>query len=155
MRPSRRRLEEPTMATDSAPVDRYGLEVIGYDECLELLGSQPIGRIAVVHDGVPTILPVTHTMIGASVMFRTRDGSKLEAAIMGRPAAFEVDSYDADLRSGWSVVVRGVVDMIDDPDRLAQLDEVDLVPWSDAAVDGRWVALQPQEVTGRRIPSDD
>ena len=41
------------------------------------------------------------------MVFRTAEGTKLAAAMLGRGVAFEVDGYDAEAGEAWSVVVKG------------------------------------------------
>lgn len=142
------------MATTTTPLDRNGLEVLGPDECLDLLASQPVGRVAFVHQGGPTILPVTFVVAAGGVAFRTSSGSKLDTALMGRPVAFEVDGIDVGHRTGWSVVVRGVAEMVDDRHRIAELDRRGLHPWSPHLADGNWVLVRAEEISGRRLPQD-
>ena len=139
------------MGTTTTHLDRNGLEVLGPDECLRLLASEPVGRLAFVLDGGPTILPVTYVVSHGGVAFRTASGSKLDTALMGRPVAFEVDGFDRDRRTGWSVVLRGVAEFVDDPDRIDELDERDLHPWSAHAEDGAWVLVRADEISGRRL----
>jgi uncharacterized protein len=55
------------------------------------------------------------------VVFRTGEGTKLDAAIVGSRVAFEVDETDAAARTGWSVVVRGEAVEVTDPAELARL----------------------------------
>lgn len=139
---------------DTSPttaVDRSGLEVLAVEECLRLIDEAPVGRVAFVHDGVPTILPVNHRLAGWRVVFRTAYGSKLTAATMERPVAFEVDGYDPERRTGWSVLVRGSAEAVWSRESEAELDELGLAPWADALERDRWVAIHPDEVTGRRI----
>lgn len=132
-------------------LDRNGLEVLGPDECLDLLGSQPVGRIAFLHEGGPTILPVTHVVSHGGVAFRTASGSKLDTALMGRPVAFEVDGLDVERRVGWSVVVHGIAELVEDPDRVAELDGRGLHPWSAHVEQESWVLVRAEEISGRRI----
>lgn len=132
-------------------LDRHGLEVLGPDECLELLASEPIGRLAFHLEGGPTILPVTHLVSHGGIAFRTAAGSKLDTAIMGRPVAFEVDAYDRDRRTGWSVVVRGLADLVDDPEVEAELDERGLQVWAAHVEHGAWVLVRAEEISGRRL----
>lgn len=142
-------------ATSTTPRDRHGLEVLGADECLELLGSQPVGRLAFLHEGGPMILPVNHVMAAGGVAFRAADGSKLDTAIMGRPVAFEVDGFDPEGRTGWSVVVQGVAELVEDEDRIAELERRHLHTWSDHAATGSWAQVRGEEISGRRIPTAD
>ena len=139
------------MTRTTAYLDRNGLEVLGPDECLALLASQPVGRLAHLHEGAPTILPITFVVSHGGVAFRTAAGSKLDTAMMGRPVAFEVDGFDTDRRTGWSVVLRGVAEYVEDHDRLAELEERDLRPWSAHAEDGAWVLVRADEISGRRL----
>ena len=139
------------MTSTTSHLDRNGLEVLGPDECLDLLRSEPVGRLAFVHDGSPDVLPVTYVVSHGGVAFRTAAGSKLDTALMGRPVAFEVDGFDRERRAGWSVVLKGVAEFVEDPDRIAELDERDLQPWSPHAEDGAWVVVRADEISGRRL----
>ena len=137
--------------TDRNPVDRLGLEVLSADECWALLASTPIGRVAFVDAGEPLVFPVTHGVHGRSVVFRSGSGSKLEAAAMARPVAFEVDEWDQDRRVGWSVLARGVGETVYDEDVIEQFAASDVEPWLAAAADGTWIRLRVDEISGRRI----
>ena len=133
------------------PTDHAGLEVLPFDTCLELLASVPVGRIGFFADGELVILPVNHLVDGQHVVFRTAAGSKLSAAENGRLVTFEADSYDDLDRSGWSVVVNGFAEVIDDAetDRLSSLG---LHPWSAAVEHPFWIRIRPVSVSGRRTP---
>ncbi len=87
---------------------RTGLEVLDRDECLRLLGSHPVGRVAVVVDAGPLIFPVNYALDGDSIVFRSDAGSKVSGASSGFPMSFEIDGIDEVLHTGWSVVVNGV-----------------------------------------------
>lgn len=120
-------------------------------ECLELLGSQSIGRIAVVHENDPFIFPVNFILDGHTIAFRTDPGTKLDWATLGR-VAFEVDWADPIFHEGWSVVVRGVGQEItgaDDP-WSARITARALTPWAGDAKD-HWVAIASPAFSGRRI----
>src|SRR4029453_7064671 len=87
---------------------RTGLEVLDRDECLRLLASDPVGRVAVVVDARPMIFPVNYALDGESIVFRSDAGSKVSGATSGFPMSFEIDGIDEILHTGWSVVVNGV-----------------------------------------------
>lgn len=133
------------------PVDRQGLEVLDFQTCLDLIADTPVGRIAFVHAGEPVILPVNHVLDGRHVAFLTAPGAMFEAASRRAAMAFEVDSYDPDDRSGWSVVVRGIADLETDDERTARLESLGLHPWADAIERTHWVRIDADEITGRRI----
>lgn len=121
--------------------------------CRQLLGSTTVGRVAFNGDPSPTILPVNYTMHDGAVLFRTAEGSKLDAAEAGLPASFEVDGIDRSHDSGWSVVVRGHLTEMDDPDG----DLVDAADDIEPLVGGSrpyLVTLSIDEITGRRIAPD-
>src|SRR4029079_12772638 len=91
------------MATEA----HLAIEEIPYDECLELLATQQVGRLAVTTPAGPGIFPVNYALGGDRVVFRTDAGTKLDAASLQR-VAFEIDEFDAAHGTGWSVVVEGV-----------------------------------------------
>ena len=136
------------MSQPNPSLDHQGLEVLSTDECWELAASTPVGRVAFVEAGDPAIFPVNHAVVGHRVVFRTARGALLHEALMDRPVAFEVDGFDPDRRSGWSVLVRGQAGLADDADHL---DDLGLDAWADAVERNDWVAIRVEEITGRRI----
>jgi hypothetical protein len=52
----------------------------------------------------PLILPVNYLLLGNEVAFRTDPGSKLRAAVINTPVAFEVAGVDPQPEVGWSVL---------------------------------------------------
>jgi nitroimidazol reductase NimA-like FMN-containing flavoprotein (pyridoxamine 5'-phosphate oxidase superfamily) len=129
-------------------------------ECHVLLGNHHLGRLAFLgRAGVmPMIIPVNYLFHEKSVVFRTDPGSKLIAALHGAPVAFEVDGADKQQQLGWSVVLRGFVEEVTDPDERDRLSATPLVAWAPGAK-AHYVRLNPRLVRGRRIdmqglPSD-
>jgi len=134
------------------PPDHAGLQVLPSGTCLELLASVPVGRIGLVADGELVILPVNHRVDGQDVVFRTAAGSKLSAAQNGDLVVFEADSYDDLDRSGWSVVVSGFAEVIDDGTETGRLSSLGLHPWGTAVEHPFWIRIRPVSVSGRRTP---
>lgn len=130
-----------------------GLEIIPRKECLHLLAGQKVGRLGIVVDGQPVVLPVNYAVQGDLVVFRTGDGTKLEAA-HGTKVAFEVDEVDAGTGSGWSVVVQGVTEEI--PATGDWFDESARAgagpTWIPAPTD-HYVRIKPSVISGRRLRS--
>lgn len=128
-----------------------GLEILPRKECLLLLAGQKVGRLGFLVDGHPMVLPVNYAVQGDVVVFRTGEGSKLEAA-HGTKVAFEVDDVDAVTGSGWSVVIQGVADEI--PATGDWLDEslrASAGPtWIPAPTD-HYVRITPSVISGRRL----
>lgn len=135
--------------------DRSGMEVLDLEECLELLASVPIGRVAVIDGGEIAVLPVNHVVDQGRVCFRTAPGAKLDAGIMQHVVTFEADQYDEEEHTGWSVVVKGRADLVTDPDDLERLRDSGIRPWSNPSFRTNWVTLNASSVTGRRIHVGD
>jgi uncharacterized protein len=119
-------------------------------ECFELLAREQLGRVAVVDDRGPIVLPVNFVLDRHMVVFRTGEGTKLDAAIRGSRVAFEIDGAGAAAHTGWSVVVRGEAVEVTDPAELARLRGLPLSPWAPGAK-SRYVRILPAALTGRRI----
>ena len=130
--------------------NRSGLEVLGRDECMRLLGTAGVGRVAVVEGGHPMIFPVNYVVDEEEVLFRTASGTKFDAAARGQVVAFEIDDADPIYHTGWSVVVTGWAEEITDPARRERIDAGRLRPWAEG-VREHVVAIRTERVTGRRI----
>jgi hypothetical protein len=87
------------------------------------------------------------------VVFRTDEGTKLDAVFRGGRVAFEVDGADATARTGWSAVVRGKTLDVTDPAELARLRQPRLSAWAPGAK-SRYVRILPAKLTGRRTAGE-
>ncbi len=139
------------MTTSQLPLDHSGMGVLPHEECLHRLRDARMGRIAFVTNGEPQIFPVNHGLDGDSVVFRTSPGSKLFAADMQLPVAFEVDGADPDRRVGWSVVVSGTASSVVDAAEVARLRKLGVWPWADSVQRDHWVRIRPLSITGRVV----
>jgi nitroimidazol reductase NimA-like FMN-containing flavoprotein (pyridoxamine 5'-phosphate oxidase superfamily) len=144
--------DDMSTGTTPRPTDRQGLEVLDPSTCLHLLDLSPVGRVAFVQAGDPVVLPVNHVRIGRRIFFRTASGITLDAAVARATMAFEVDGYDEETRTGWSVLARGEGDLEEDEEVLAELAARDLHPWADEVERPTWVRVLAMEISGRRIP---
>jgi nitroimidazol reductase NimA-like FMN-containing flavoprotein (pyridoxamine 5'-phosphate oxidase superfamily) len=77
------------------------------DQCWELAASRPVGRLAWSGPSGPTVIPVNFAVDGRSVRVRTPAYSAAARECDDSPVAFEVDTFDADEHTGWSVLMRG------------------------------------------------
>jgi len=132
------------------PTDRAGLEILPFAECLRLLETVPVGRVGFLSDGEVVILPVNHVADGQTVVFRSNDGSKLSSVGGKHPVGFEADDYDPRTRSGWSVVVSGVTEVVEDDGEIRRLQHLGLESWGGADAGASWIRIRPTSVTGRR-----
>jgi nitroimidazol reductase NimA-like FMN-containing flavoprotein (pyridoxamine 5'-phosphate oxidase superfamily) len=132
------------------PVDRNGLEVLGHDECLNLLARARLGRIGLSIGALPTVLPVNFRLVDGHVVFRTGVGSKLDAATRGSVIAFEVDDFDPVEHTGWSVVVTGIAEDHPGPEWAGTIVSSAIPRWAPEGA-SRLVFLATDIVSGRRI----
>jgi len=126
-------------------VDRTGIEVIDRDECLRLVRGRQVGRLGIVAGGEPLILPVNYVVLDETIVFRSAPGSKLDMGPRS-PACFEVDEFDEAMQAGWSVLVAGRLEEIDEGEAGA----AGVTPWAPGPRD-HWMRLVPRRVTGRRV----
>jgi nitroimidazol reductase NimA-like FMN-containing flavoprotein (pyridoxamine 5'-phosphate oxidase superfamily) len=117
-------------------------------QCWDLLRSQEVGRLAVAIANHPDIFPVNFVVDHASVVFRTAEGTKLAAAVLGESVAFETDGESDG--EAWSVVVKGRAVEIEQMYELFDALDLPLYPWH-AAPKHRFVRILPELVTGRRF----
>src|SRR4051812_48022289 len=75
-------------------------------ESLQLLATKKVARLAFVHEGAPTILPMNFVLDDDRIVVRTVAHGTAARAV-GTTVAVEVDDIDDFLESGWSVVVTG------------------------------------------------
>jgi hypothetical protein len=129
------------------PLDPTILELDEH-QCWELLRSQEVGRLAVAIANHPDIFPVNYVVDHASVVFRTAEGTKLAAAVLGEAVAFETDGESEG--EAWSVVVKGRAVEIEQMYEMFDALDLPLYPWH-AAPKHRFVRILPELVTGRRF----
>ena len=142
--------ENKTMKDVEVEVDRNGLEVLGREECLRLLGSAVIGRLGLSSGALPVVLPVNFLLDDDRILIRTSPGTKLDRALAGAVVAFEVDDVEPFGHSGWSVLVTGTATTVDDAEELSRIQRLPLAHWAPGAAE-HVVAISVELVTGRRI----
>ena len=87
-------------ASAAAPFNADGIAILDSDECWALLGSTEVGRLAVSIANHPDVFPINYVVDHKTIVFRTAEGTKLAAAVLGTAVAFEIDGYDAETRRG-------------------------------------------------------
>jgi uncharacterized protein len=127
------------------------LDEIERDECLRLLAGDEIGRLAVVAGNTAVVVPVNYTLDGDTVVLRTEPGTKLDDGPRAR-ASFEVDCFDRERRTGWSVVATGRLEEITryDAASFERVGRLAVDPWA-GGDKAHWMRLVPNRVTGRRV----
>jgi nitroimidazol reductase NimA-like FMN-containing flavoprotein (pyridoxamine 5'-phosphate oxidase superfamily) len=82
-------------------------EALDEQECLRLLGTTRIGRLAYTQAALPAIRPVFYMLRDGAVEIPAQTGSALAVAVRGAVVAFEADSYEVMARTGWTVTIVG------------------------------------------------
>lgn len=88
-------------------VSRGRLAELSEQECRELVGTRPIGRIAWRGSEGITVLPVNFELDGDDVLFHTSPYSLMARDCVDRDVAFQVDAVDEVQHAGWTVLLRG------------------------------------------------
>jgi Pyridoxamine 5'-phosphate oxidase len=87
-------------------------------ECLQLLGTVPVGRIVFTHRALPAIRPVNHLVDfdDELIIVRATIGAAVTSAASksGMVVAYEADLLDPARQLGWSVIVTGTARVIGD-----------------------------------------
>ena len=120
-------------------------------ECLELLDTATVGRMAFVVDGRQHLLPINYVAHESVVYVRTADGTSFARLRDGTDVVFEVDYHDDVFRWGWSVTVHGSIRRVTDPAALERLETVRRPKaWASGERDVV-LAVSSDEIAGRRV----
>jgi len=141
---------EPELPVVSVTEERPKAPVVSQpsrEECLMLMASVPVGRVAFVREGAADVLPVNFTVVDGTIVLLTDPASFLASlARSGRLVSFEADDVDESTQLGWSVLCHGPATIGSSDTIQAQLRR----PWA-----GRGkttlVVITPTVVTGRRL----
>jgi len=131
--------------------NQAAFEELDRDECLALISTQRLGRLGVVVDGVPLVLPMGFLLNGETVVLQTNQGAKtLHGPLTS--VSFEVDHVDWDEGVGWSVLIQGLAEDISTAidERSEMLRSLAAHSWAPPPAD-RWLTILPRVITGRRI----
>lgn len=131
--------------------DHNDLQMLDRETCTELLRRHAVhvGRVA-AHDGQTiVVLPVNYRVDHESVVFATNPGTKLDAVVRGEPVTFEVDEVDASWEEGWSVLVHGTPQIVEDEAERQRLFSTGLRAW--VGQRSHVVRIPFEGLTGRRM----
>lgn len=148
---SRQVAERRELDPDTAVEGPGALTRLSEPECLELLGSRSLGRLAyIARHGTPDIVPVNYAVRGRKVLVRSGVGPKLQAAERGEQLALEADDIDESTHAGWSVIVVGPARRLSDSEQ-AELPEGELPQTWAKGPRSAVVELTVRRVAGRRL----
>jgi nitroimidazol reductase NimA-like FMN-containing flavoprotein (pyridoxamine 5'-phosphate oxidase superfamily) len=139
------------MPTQQNSVDEWSpqgpVTELSDERCWFLLDGSSFGRLGVSLDSQPEIFPVDYAADGASILFRTAEGTKLRELIANGSVVFEVDDRTAD--SAWSVTVKGRAQVLDITADIEAADQQVLPEWYPTRP-FVYVRIVPSEVHGRQ-----
>jgi hypothetical protein len=118
------------------------------EECLELLATKKVGRVAYCAPEGPEVLPLNYVLESDTLLFRTSPHTALGQRLRLDVAAFQVDDIDDYTESGWSVLVRGMVSAVETDDLPPADRRPD--PWAEGSRNLH-LRLTPRTITGRRL----
>ena len=132
------------MTTDT----KTGMTILDPDLCWNLVRAAEVGRLAVSIKDQPDIFPINFVVDHGTVVFRTAEGTKLAAAVLGRGVAFEADGLDASAGEAWSVVIKGRAEEVLKLIEVFEATDLPLFPWL-TSPKPRFVRIVPESITGR------
>jgi hypothetical protein len=117
-------------------------------ECWQLALSRPVGRLAWTGPHGPTVIPVNFVVEAGNVLVRTKAYSEVARECDDSMVAFQVDSFDQEAQTGWSVLMRGRAHF----EYQTPSADGDPEVWIDGPRSLR-LRIDVSEITGRRIQS--
>jgi uncharacterized protein len=125
------------------------MTILSEDESWHLLASMALGRLITCVKGHPEIFPVNFVVQRRTVLFRTAErATKLFTVVMNNRVAFEADDHN--VSEGWSVIVKGWAQVLNDNAEIQEAERAQLLPWTQG-VKSRYVRVSPSEISGRRF----
>lgn len=125
------------------------MDILSAEESWSLLSSVTLGRLIACVEGSPEVFPVNFVVQRRTVLFRTAEfASKLFSVVMNGRVAFEVDDHN--VAEGWSVIVKGVAQVLNTSEEIQDAEKAQLLPWT-AGEKPRFVRVHPSEISGRRF----
>lgn len=119
-------------------------------ECEGLLRLGVVGRVAVSTPTGPHIVPLNYAVGRGDIVVCTSPYSLLGTYGRDNLLAFEVDHFEHPEKHGWSVVVRGRAEVVEDAEELRALVPVPPRPWA-TGTRSLYLRIPLAEVTGRRL----
>ncbi len=125
---------------------------LSHDECMALLATRQVGRLGVIAEHYPLVLPVNYALDRDVIVIRTGSGTKHSYA-MHANITFEVDQIDEVTHAGWSVLVKGLAEEVTSAHGDEVVDRTKAAapkPWAPGEHD-HWMRIIPYYVSGRRL----
>jgi nitroimidazol reductase NimA-like FMN-containing flavoprotein (pyridoxamine 5'-phosphate oxidase superfamily) len=130
--------------------DRDDPQSFSREQCLALVASVSIGRVVYTDQALPAVVPMNFVLDGDEVVIHTGSGSTLAAAIRNAVVAFQVDDFDSDTTTGWSVTITGRARLVDGGEEATGLARLPLRPWVPTK-NGQFIRIPARHVGGHRL----
>ncbi len=118
-------------------------------ECLRLLTTVPVGRIAYTRSALPAVEPVRFILDGGHIFAAVGSVSALPASVHQSVVAFQADHFDGNQNS-WTVTVVGNVQLVSDPGEIGKLHGLGLASWTPGGID-QFLHVRPGIVSGQQL----
>jgi len=126
-------------------------EELSISECVRLLRSGVTGRVAVWGLDGPYVLPLNYSVLEDAVVLCTTPTSVLGIHGADSQAAFEVDYFNYARQVGWSVMVRGHLELLTEADVLDRgIRNWQPRPWA-SGPRTLYLQLRWTEISGRKL----
>lgn len=135
--------------------DGRRLQSINRSDSLRLLGDATMGRVVFTHRALPAIRPVNHVVEGERIVIRVDRESALARAVGANAhdvVAYEADDIDPIDHLGWSVIVIGRAQVLEDGEAAARYRQA-LQPWVAGTFDDI-IVIDAEMVDGFRLLTD-
>ena len=128
------------------------LEELTETECLGLLNTATVGRMAFVNAEGQQLIPVNFIVLDGLIYFRTvHTGILFELASGHDDVAFGADHHEDAFRTGWNVTARGSARRVEDRATINKvLGNPNLQPWA-GGVRSTVIEVRPTSFAGRRV----
>lgn len=130
---------------------RYpAVKVLSAEECWERLRVAKVGRLAIGGSAHPELFPINYLVDRGTILFRTDPGTKLAASLDRSKATFEADGVEPGTNEAWSVVIKGVLEVVTGAEDIVDALSLPLSPWQ-YGPKAFHVRVVPEELSGRRF----
>lgn len=122
------------------------------EQCGELLRAGVVGRIAIATPTGPHLVPINYSVVDDSIIMRTSPYSVLGRHGLNARVAFEIDQFDHEYWTGWSVVAHGTTAAVVDTVEFEHIHAVwEPRPWAGGPSRNLYLRLRWTALTGRRL----
>lgn len=125
-------------------------ETLPEREAMDLLRTHQVGRVAWETAAGPVILPVAYAWSDGLIAFRTAGSGPLAQLATPTDVAFQIDEFEVETATGWSVLLRATTARVTAPEETAAWQRLLPEPWAPGERD-LIIRLTPRSISGRVV----